>query len=66
MAGFGNLYSEMGDDNFDYNKVYDANEVFGRLGGGEEQIKSPRPAVSRTESGVIVERRRSRSYKLPY
>jgi hypothetical protein len=67
MAGFGSLYSGMDDDNFDYDKVYDPKEVFGRFGGEEAQSpKISRPTVSRTENGVIVERRKSRSYKLPY
>lgn len=67
MTGFGSLYSGMDDDNFDYDKVYDPKEVFGNFGAKETQApKVSRPTVSRTETGVIVETRKSRSYKLPY
>jgi hypothetical protein len=72
MAGFGSLYSGMDDENFDYSKEYDPNEVFpkevfGRFGGDDNQAaRVSRSTVTTKQNGVIVERRKSRSYKLPY
>ncbi|NTF17225.1 hypothetical protein G6L37_02115 [Agrobacterium rubi] len=67
MAGFGNLYSGMDDENFDYDKNYDPDEVFRNFGSTDAmEPKAHRPVVSRTEGGVIVETRKRRSIKLPY
>jgi len=67
MTGFGNLYSEMNDDSFDYDRNYDAEDVFSRFGKSEETgTRAARPAVSRTAGGVIVETRKRRQVKMPY
>jgi hypothetical protein len=67
MTGFGNLYSEMNDDNFDYDRNYDADEVFRNFAKPDDgSARASRPAVSRTSGGVIVETRKRRTVKLPY
>lgn len=69
MAGFGNLYSEMDDNNnFDYDKDYDAKEVFAKFGGGDNDThqRATRSTISRTEHGVPVETRRRRKVNMPY
>lgn len=67
MAGFGNLYSGMDDDNFDYDKKWNADEVFKDFGSNDDgAARIARPVVSRTAGGVVVETRKRRSVKMPY
>ncbi len=68
MAGFGNsLYSGMDDDNFDYDRNYSADDVFRNFGKSDDgALRPPRPTVSRTSGGVIVETRKRRTVKMPY
>lgn len=67
MAGFGNLYSGMDDDGFDYEKDWDPNTVFANFGKTEaSEPRAARPAISRTSGGVVVETRPKRKVTLPY
>ncbi|WP_327210663.1 hypothetical protein [Rhizobium leguminosarum] len=69
MGGFGSLYSEMDDDNFDQDRVYDADEVFKnfkKIDDDGAPQRSHRQQISRTAQGVIVETRRKRKIDMPY
>lgn len=69
MGGFGSLYSEMDDDNFDQDRVYDADEVFKNFRKTAEDgmnQRAHRPQISRTAQGVIVETRKRRKVDMPY
>lgn len=67
MAGFGNLYSEMDDDGFNEDKIYDAEEVFKNFARGDDgSQRANRPSISRTEKGVVIETRKRRQIKMPY
>jgi hypothetical protein len=69
MGGFGSLYSEMDDDNFDQDRVYDADEVFKnfkKIDDDGAPHRSHRQQISRTAQGVIVETRRKRKIDMPY
>lgn len=67
MVGFGSLYSGMDDDNFDYDKNYDVNEVFKDFGSPDAGTqKVARTTVGRIQGGVIVETRKRRTVKMPY
>lgn len=67
MGGFGSLYSEMDDDNFDQDRVYDADEVFKNFKKVDDDgAPHRRQQISRTAQGVIVETRRKRKIDMPY
>lgn len=68
MAGFGSLYSEMDDDNFDQDRVYDADEVFKNFKRSDDGMlpRAHRPQVTRTVQGVVVETRKRRKVEMPY
>lgn len=67
MAGFGNLYSEIEDEGFNEDKIYNADEVFKNFSRNDDGSgRAARQSITRTAGGVVVETRKRRNVKMPY